>query len=249
MEIYPPPPPAPHGHSPETAPSWRQCPGRLPPPERPPGRRGPDDAGPGPAAARAFSSRSPGPSGRRPGRSPPPRRPRSAPPAPRRRWWCCRCPFPPRPRRLCPRQDTGTQMPTSTTCTSSPKYAANADIPVLCRVMFTACCTVTDWGAQDTPSATTPLSAASTVTRHRRTSGRAVRRIPASRMDISSSAPRLPGGLASSACRRRAASMASRSAGRMDSIYAVNSCLVMCSLHIRVPAATQETGRSPDFPM
>ena len=107
----------------------------------------------------------------------------------------------------------------------------------------------TDGGVQDTPSATTPLSAASTVTRHRRTSGRAVRRTPASRMDISSSAPRLPGGLASSACRRRAASMDSRSAGRMDSIYAVNSCLVMCSLHIRVPAATQETGRSPDFPM
>ena len=146
-------------------------------------------------------------------------------------------------------QGTGTQMPTSTTCTSSPKYAANADIPVLCRVMFTACCTVTDWGAQDTPSATTPLSAASTVTRHRRTSGRAVRRTPASRMDISSSAPRLPGGLASSACRRRAASMASRSAGRIDSIYAVNSCLVMYSLRIRVPAASRETGRSPDFLM
>ena len=40
-------------------------------------------------------------------------------------------------------QGTGVRMPTSTTCTSSPKYAANADIPVLCRVMFTACCTVT----------------------------------------------------------------------------------------------------------
>ena len=146
-------------------------------------------------------------------------------------------------------QDTGTQMPTSTTWTWSPKYAARADMPVLCRVMFTACCTVTDWGAQDTPSATTPLSAASTVTRHRSIRGRGVLRMPASRMDMSSRAPRLPGGLASSACRRRAASMASRSAGRMDSIYAVNSCLVMCSLRIRAAAASRETGRSPDFPM
>ena len=40
-----------------------------------------------------------------------------------------------------------------------------ADIPVLRRVMLMACCKVTDLGAQDTPSSTTPLSAANTATR------------------------------------------------------------------------------------
>ena len=106
-------------------------------------------------------------------------------------------------------------MPTSTTATSSPKAAAMADMPVLRRVMLTACCTVTDRGAQDTPSSTTPLSAANTATRHLSIRGHTRPVTPARRTDMSSSAPRLPGGLASCACRCRAAAMASRSAGRM----------------------------------
>ena len=106
-------------------------------------------------------------------------------------------------------------MPTSTTATSSPKAAAMADMPVLRRVMLTACCTVTERGAQDTPSSTTPLSAANTATRQRFMGGHTRPVTPARRTDISSSAPRLPGGLASCACRCRAAAMASRSAGRM----------------------------------
>ena len=90
-------------------------------------------------------------------------------------------------------------MPTSYTVTSSPKVWASADMPVLRRVMFTACCTVTDWGAQDTPSATTPLSAANTATRHFFTSGQTRPVTPAMRTAMSSSLPRLPGGLANSA--------------------------------------------------
>ena len=90
-------------------------------------------------------------------------------------------------------------MPTSMTDTSSPKVWASADMPVLRRVMLTACCSVTDWGAQDTPSATTPLSAANTATRHFLTVGHTRPVTPAMRTVMSSSFPRLPGGLASSA--------------------------------------------------
>ena len=90
-------------------------------------------------------------------------------------------------------------MPTSYTATSSPKVLASADMPVLRRVMFTACRKVTDWGAQDTPSVTTPLSAANTATRHFPIAGQTWPVTPAMRTAISSNLPRLPGGLASSA--------------------------------------------------
>ena len=62
-----------------------------------------------------------------------------------------------------------------------------ADMPVLRKVIFTACCNVTDGGVQDTPSATTPLSAANTATRHLPMAGQTCPVTPASRMDISSS--------------------------------------------------------------
>ena len=147
-----------------------------------------------------------------------------------------------------PTGGTSPSMPTSTTVTSSPKAAAIADIPVLRKVMFTACCNVTDGGVQDTPSATTPLSAANTATRHLSMAGHTCPVTPASRMDSSSSCPRLPGGLASCACRRRAASMAASSAGRMASIYARSSCSVMLTPpDIPAAPASRETARSPDF--
>ena len=120
-------------------------------------------------------------------------------------------------------------IPTSTTATWSPKHAASDDIPVTCRVMFTACCRVTDRGAQDTPSSTTPLSAANTATRHLSMAGHTCPVMPASRTEMVSSSPRLPGGLASSACRFSAASMAARSAGVMACIYACSSCSVICA--------------------
>ena len=62
-----------------------------------------------------------------------------------------------------------------------------ADMPVLRKVIFTACCNVTDGGVQDTPSATTPLSAANTATRQLPMAEQTCPVTPASRMDISSS--------------------------------------------------------------
>ena len=78
-------------------------------------------------------------------------------------------------------QRTSASMPTSVTSTLSPKYRARDDMPVRCRVMLTLWLSVTDWGVQDTPSATTPLSAAKTSTRHDRSSRRTCPVIPARR--------------------------------------------------------------------
>ena len=56
-------------------------------------------------------------------------------------------------------------MPTSTTCTWSPKWWAMALMPVQWRVIFTAWAAVTLRGVTDTPSSTTPLSAQRTMIR------------------------------------------------------------------------------------
>ena len=96
-----------------------------------------------------------------------------------------------------------------------PKCFASTDAPVFARVRFTVCCKVTDWGALDTPSATTPLSAAKTSRWVFSTRLHTFPVIPASWMDKLSSRPRLPGGLASRSCRSRAASMAAVSRGRI----------------------------------
>ena len=53
-------------------------------------------------------------------------------------------------------------MPISTTTSSSPKYFARHDAPVKPRVRLIDCASVTDCGAELTPSSTTPLSAART---------------------------------------------------------------------------------------
>ena len=98
-----------------------------------------------------------------------------------------------------PTSGTSPSMPTSTTATSSPKAAAMADMPVFRRVMLIACCSVTDRGAQDTPSSTTPLAAANTATRHASMGAHTCPVTPARRMERVSSSPRLPGGLASAA--------------------------------------------------
>ena len=60
---------------------------------------------------------------------------------------------------------TSALIPTSATTTEFPKYLARADMPVICRVMFTAWLKVTDSGEEETPSAMTPLSAAKTKMR------------------------------------------------------------------------------------
>ena len=56
----------------------------------------------------------------------------------------------------------GSAMPMSTTTSPSPKCFARHDAPVRPRVRLMDCARVTDCGADDTPSQTTPLSAAST---------------------------------------------------------------------------------------
>ena len=147
-----------------------------------------------------------------------------------------------------PTPGTSAAIPTSTTATSSPKAAAMADIPVLRRVMLMACCKVTDRGAQDTPSSTTPLSAANTTTRQLSIFGHTWPVMPARRMAISSSAPKLPGGLASSACRFRAASITARSAGRMACIYCCNAASVMSvPRYTPAPPASAATAGRSDF--
>ena len=105
--------------------------------------------------------------------------------------------------------------PMSTTTTSSPKCLARHEAPVLPRVKFSVCARVTDWGAQATPSATTPLSAHRTMMRHRSSLLWTRPVIPDRRMEISSSLPREPGGLASCAWRCRASSITASSAGLM----------------------------------
>ena len=52
--------------------------------------------------------------------------------------------------------------PTSQTVIPAPKCLHSTEAPVLARVRLTVCIRVTDWGALDTPSSTTPLSAAKT---------------------------------------------------------------------------------------
>ena len=75
--------------------------------------------------------------------------------------------------------------------------------------MFSATMAVTSWPVWVTPSATTPLSAHMTTTarRERSTSGLPV--MPAMRITASSSAPRLPRGLAMESHRAFARPMAS----------------------------------------
>ena len=53
--------------------------------------------------------------------------------------------------------------PTSQTITRQPRRAAIEEAPVTPRVRLTVCAAVTDCGAEDTPSSTTPLSAAKTI--------------------------------------------------------------------------------------
>ena len=122
-------------------------------------------------------------------------------------------------------------MPTSITSTSMPKSRAIADMPVLPRVIFIACASVTLCGVEATPSATIPLSAANTTMRvfSMRLHTRPV--IPASRTEISSSAPRLPGGFASLLCLSFAAAFAAESAGRMREINAFSSVSFISSIH------------------
>ena len=52
--------------------------------------------------------------------------------------------------------------PTSQTVIPEPKCLARTEAPVLARVRLMVCIRVTDWGALETPSSTTPLSAAKT---------------------------------------------------------------------------------------
>ena len=90
---------------------------------------------------------------------------------------------------------------------------------------------VTLCGVEATPSATIPLSAANTTMRvfSMRLHTRSV--IPASRTEISSSAPRLPGGFASLLCLSFAAAFAAESAGRMRESNAFSSVSFISSIH------------------
>ena len=124
-------------------------------------------------------------------------------------------------------QCVSVKIPTSVTITSSPKNRASVDMPVRPRVMLTACSRVTDCGAQLTPSAQTPLSAAKTSTPVRPSVGRSVPKMPARRTEMSSSRPRLWGGLASWACRASAAHIAAASAGVMVFKSSKSCCSVM----------------------
>ena len=84
------------------------------------------------------------------------------------------------------------------------------------------CCFVTDCGALETPSATTPLSAAKTSSCFLLSALCTRPVIPASWMEISSSRPRLPGGLASRAV------IALRSSGATTRTSASNSfCMAL----------------------
>ncbi len=90
----------------------------------------------------------------------------------------------------------GHTIPRSATTTSQRKYFAMADIPVRCLVMFAACNRVTYWGVQDTPSAVTPLSAHKTMMPYSEFRFFTFPVMPERRTEMSSSMPRLPGGLA-----------------------------------------------------
>ena len=107
----------------------------------------------------------------------------------------------------------GVTVPMSTGTTSTPAARDMAHTLVSPVDMFSATMAVTSWPVWVTPSATTPLSAHMTTTarRERSTSGLPV--MPAMRITASSSAPRLPRGLAMESHRAFARSMAFRSAG------------------------------------
>ena len=120
---------------------------------------------------------------------------------------------------------TGIFTPISQTVTPQPNRAASTAAPVLHRVRLIVCCKVTIWGVLATPSATTPLSAAKTSSCFLARSLCSWPVMPASWMESSSSRPRLPGGLASWACRRAAASMAARSRGRMVPMSCSRFCI------------------------
>ena len=84
--------------------------------------------------------------------------------------------------------------------------------------MLRATARVTSWPVWVTPWATTPLSAHMTTTARLEMSTSALPVMPAMRMTASSSAPRLPRGLAMESHRAFARSMAAVSAGVIPAI-------------------------------
>ena len=84
----------------------------------------------------------------------------------------------------------------STIRRSLPKLSARAPTPVSLLVKFIVWAMVTDWGADATPSAATPLSAQKTATQALSILFIVFPVIPAILMEISSSPPRDPGGFA-----------------------------------------------------
>ena len=99
-------------------------------------------------------------------------------------------------------------MPTSTTSSSVPKCFASTATPVSPRVKLMVCASVTDCGALATPSWAMPLSDANMITRRFSMRLNTCPVMPASFTLMSSSLPRLWGGLARLSWRARAASMA-----------------------------------------
>ena len=112
----------------------------------------------------------------------------------------------------------GTAVPMSTGTTSAPAERAMAHTLVSPVDMFSATMAVTSWPVWVTPWATTPLSAHMTTTARLEMSTSALPVMPAMRMTASSSAPRLPRGLAMESHRAFARSMAAVSAGVIPAI-------------------------------
>ena len=98
--------------------------------------------------------------------------------------------------------------PTSMTSRSMPKYFAIELTPVRCLVKLMVCESVTDCGAEATPSLTTPLSADMMTIACFCILFLTLPVMPASCMEMSSNLPSAPVGLARTSCRARAASMA-----------------------------------------
>ena len=102
----------------------------------------------------------------------------------------------------------GILTPTSMTSRSMPKYFAIELTPVRCLVKLMVCESVTDCGAEATPSLTTPLSADMMTIACFCILFLTLPVMPASCMEMSSNLPSAPVGLARISCRARAASMA-----------------------------------------
>ena len=109
--------------------------------------------------------------------------------------------------------------PLSTTIRSVLKHFARTATPVMPRVKLTVCAYVTDWGAEATPSSTTPLSEHMMITQRLSRVLKIRPVIPASFAAISSSLPRLPGGFTRLSSLFLAALTASRSMPVMPAIY------------------------------